>query len=340
MIIYIMSNANNTTAKEAKKGISMREIMNLKELGALIPLVLLMAVASIISPSFLGSNNLLDILRTTSYTTILAVPLTMLMASGRMDMSIGATTALGGIVAAMVQVAVGDTVLGLIVGILSGMAVGVCVGLVNSVLVDYLMLPGFIATLAVSNIVDGISAVVTKNIAVVGISKSFKAIAQTRIGGSVSITVVYAIVVAVVGYIIMSRMKVGRKILAVGGNADAANLAGINVRRIHTGLFVTVSVFAAISGVLYCSRFSSAQLTAGSGTSLTIMSSVIIGGTQLRGGTGTVIGSVLGCLLFAVITNALVVMGISTNWQNVVYGAILVAALVIDFIRQRSARRA
>lgn len=330
-----MSNAKQPTP-DSKSGFSLKDIMNLKELGALIPLILLMIIASIINPSFLGSANLLDILRTTSYTTILAVPLTMLMSSGRMDMSIGATTALGGIVAAMVQTAGAP----LIVAILAGVAVGVCVGLVNAILVDYLSLPGFIATLAVSNIVDGISSVITNNMPVVGISSGFKAIAQTRLFGQVQITVLYALVVAVVGYIAMSRMKVGRKMLAVGGNADAANLAGINVKRIHTGLFILVSVFAALSGVLYASRFSSAQLTAGSGTSLTIMSSVIIGGTQLRGGTGTVVGSVLGCLLFAVITNALVVMGISTNWQNVVYGGILVAALVIDYFRQKSARRA
>ena len=138
----------------------------------------------------------------------------------------------------------------------------------------------------------------------------------------------------------MKHMKIGRKILAVGGNTEAANLAGINVKRIHTGLFILVGIFGAVSGILYCSRFSSAQLTAGAGTSLTIMSSVIIGGTAMRGGSGTIVGSVLGCMLFAVITNALVVMGISTNWQNVVYGLILVIALLIDYFRQKSARRA
>ena len=144
----------------------------------------------------------------------------------------------------------------------------------------------------------------------------------------------------VIGYVIMKHMKIGRKILAVGGNTEAANLAGINVKRIHTGLFILVGIFGAVSGILYCSRFSSAQLTAGAGTSLTIMSSVIIGGTAMRGGSGTIVGSVLGCMLFAVITNALVVMGISTNWQNVVYGLILVIALLIDYFRQKSARRA
>lgn len=315
---------------------SLKEIMKVKELGALIPLVLLVVVASLVNPNFMRPTNLFDILKTTSYTTVLAVPLTMLMASGRMDMSIGATTALGGIIVAMAQTSGVPLPLAILLGIL----VGVLIGLTNAILVDYFNLPGFIATLAVSNIVDGISSVITNNNPIPGISQAFKAIAQTRIAGQLTITVIYALVFAAIGFIVMSRMKIGRMILAVGGNAEAANLAGINVKKIHTGLFILVSVFAVLSGVLYCSRFSSAQLTAGSGTSLTIMSSVIIGGTAMRGGTGTVIGSVLGCLLFSVITNALVVMGISTNWQNVVYGVILVAALLIDFFRQQSTRRA
>lgn len=315
---------------------SLSDIMKIKELGALLPLILLMVIASVVNPAFMGKNNLLDILRTTSYTTMLAVPLTMLMSSGRMDMSIAATTALGGIIAAMAETNGVPLVFSLLLGILVGALIGFC----NAILVDYFALPGFIATLAVSNVVEGISAVITNNNPIPGISSGFKAIAQTRIVGQLPITVIYAAVLAVIGYIVMTKMKIGRKLLAVGGNAEAANLAGIDVKKIHTGLFILVGIFGSVSGILYCSRFSSAQLTAGAGTSLTIMSSVIIGGTAMRGGSGTIIGSVLGCLLFSVITNALVVMGISTNWQNVVYGLILVAALLIDFFRQKSARKA
>ena len=316
--------------------LSLGDMMKVKELGALLPLIILVIVASAVNPAFLNSNNLFDILKTTSYTTILAVPLTMLMASGRMDMSIAATTALGGIITAMAETNGIPLSISILLGILVGAAVGTC----NAILVDYFKLPGFIATLAVSNIVEGISSVITNNNPIPGISGAFKAIAQTRLAGQITITVIYALILAVIGFIVMNRMKIGRMLLAVGGNAEAANLAGINVKKIHTGLFILVGSFASLSGILYCSRFSSAQLTAGAGTSLTRMSSVIIGGTAMRGGSGTIAGSVLGCMLFAVITNALVVMGISTNWQNVVYGLILVIALLIDYFRQKSARRA
>ena len=320
---------------ESKK-FAMSDVMKVKELGAVIPLIIITVIATLVNPSFLGSANLFDILKTTSYTVILGVPLTLLLASGRMDLSIGDTTALGGIIAALAATHGVPLPIALVLGIGVGLLVGFC----NSILVEWLALPGFIATLAVSNIVSGTSSVVTNNQPVSGISQGFKAIAQTRIGGQLTITVVYAVVVAVIGHILLTRTKYGRKILAVGGNPEAANLAGIDTKKLHMQMYMLAGAFAAVSGILYCSRFSSAQLTAGAGTSLTILSSAIIGGTSMRGGSGTVIGTVLGCLLFSVITNALIVMGVSTNWQNVVYGAILVAALVIDYFRQRSARRA
>lgn len=321
---------------EQKKKFSFKNLMKVNELGAVIPLVLIFIVATIINPSFMSKANLMDILKTTSYTVILGVPLTLLLASGRMDLSIGATTALGGIIAAVAQ----TSGIPLPIALLLGVAVGLLVGFANSVLVEWLSLPGFIATLAMSNIVDGTSSVITNNQPVSGISAGFKAIAQTRLNGSLTITVVYAIIVAVLGHVLLKYTKYGRKILAVGGNAEAANLSGINTKKFHMHMYMLAGAFAAVSGILYCSRFSSAQLTAGSGTSLTILSSAIIGGTSMRGGNGTVIGTVLGCLLFTVITNALIVMGVSTNWQNVVYGCILVAALLIDYMRQKSARRA
>lgn len=318
------------------KKLNVKSLLSIKELGAVIPLVLISVIATIINPRFISAVNLFDILKTTSYTVIMGVPLTLLLASGRMDLSIGATTALGGIIAAMAE----THGVPLPVALLLGILVGVLVGYLNSVMVEWLALPGFIATLAMSNIVDGTSAVVTNNEAISGISASFKAIAQTRLAGQVTVTVIYAAVVAIIGHIVLSRTKYGRKILAVGGNAEAANLAGIDTKKVHMQMYMLAGAFAAVSGIMYCSRFSSAQLTAGSGTSLTILSSAIIGGTSMRGGNGTIIGTVLGCLLFAVITNALVVMGVSTNWQNVVYGLILVAALLIDYVRQKSARRA
>ena len=149
-----------------------------------------------------------------------------------------------------------------------------------------------------------------------------------------SLVVVYALIIGIVGHIILKKMKYGREVLAVGGNQETAYLSGINPATKHIQLYIAVGVFAALTGILYASRFSSAQINAGSGTELTIMASVIIGGTSMFGGSGTVVGSGLGCILFAMITNALIVMGVSTFWQKVVFGVILVLSLFIDRYRR------
>lgn len=308
----------------------LKKMLEVKEIGVILPLAILIIVAMLVNPAFLGWNNILDILRTASFTGVIAVPLTLLLASGRMDLSIAATTTLGGVVAALAETNGVPLVFSLLLAVL----VGGIVGLLNGVLVEKFAMPGFIATMATSYVVKGISAVITNNNPVSGISDSFQALAKTRVFGSVWITILYVVVVGTIGQVILTRMKYGRTTLAVGGNPETANLAGIDVKRRHTELFVLVGIFAALAGCMHCARFASAQLTAGSGTELTILASCIIGGTSLRGGTGTVVGSFLGCILFATITNALLVMGVPTTWQNVVYGGILIVALFIDIIKR------
>lgn len=315
---------------ERNKTKNWKALLDIKEISVILPLLILIIVAMLVNPSFLSMSNILDILRTSSFTAMIAVPLTFLMASGRMDLSIAATTTLGGLVAALAQV----NGVPWFLAIMLAMIVGASVGLANSLLVEKFQMPGFIATMATSYVVKGIGSVITNNNPVSGISDSFQALAKTRVFGSVWITILYAIVIGFLGQIVLTRMKYGRSTLAVGGNPETAHLAGIDVKRRHTELFVLVGVFAGLAGTLHCARFASAQLTAGSGTELTILASCIIGGTSLRGGTGTVVGSLLGCVLFATITNALLVMGVPTTWQNVVYGAILIVALFIDIFKR------
>lgn len=135
-------------------------------------------------------------------------------------------------------------------------------------------------------------------------------------------------------HILLTRTKFGRAVAACGGNRETAKLAGINVTRTRYVVEIMVSVFAAFCGVCMCSRFNSGQTSAGNGTELTIMASVIIGGTSMMGGTGTILGAFLGCVLLAVINNGLVLMHVSTNWQNMIFGLILVVSLFIDKYRR------
>ena len=182
--------------------------------------------------------------------------------------------------------------------------------------------------------VNGIIAITTQNLAISGFSDGFKVLGQARVFGNVPLPVIYALAIGVVGHILLTRTKFGRATLAIGGNEETAYLAGINVRAKRIAIYTATSVMAALVGVLMASRFASAQPNAGTGTELTIMASVIIGGTSMFGGTGTVLGSALGCILLATITNALIVMGVSTFWQNLIFGIILLAAIFIDKYRR------
>ncbi len=316
---------------EKKKTPVLKKVMGAQELSALIPLILMVIISTIIQPAFLSLTNIFDILRSASFTFILAVPLTFLMSSQQMDLSIGATTAFGGVIAAMAATRWG---IPLVFSIILGLLAGCAVGLVNGILVVKCKLPSFITTMGVQYAITGLISVITSNNAVLGLSDAFKKIAQTRIFGNMSLVVLYAFIIGVVGHIILKKMKYGREVLAVGGNQETAYLSGINPATKHIQLYIAVGFFAALTGILYASRFSSAQINAGSGTELTIMASVIIGGTSMFGGSGTVIGSGLGCILFAMITNALIVMGVSTFWQKVVFGVILILSLFIDRYRR------
>ena len=320
-----MVKKSNTLAR------AMKSFFHAKESSAVLPLIILAIVANFVNSGFLSSGNIFDILRSTSFNFILAVPITFLMASGRMDLSVGSTTALGGVVAAIAQINGVPLALAICFGLLSG----IIVGFINGFFVEYCKMPAFIMTMAMQYLVNGLVAVMTGNNAITDLSQPFRGIAQTRIFGGLSITVIYALVIGIIGYLMMNQTKYGREVLAIGGNEETAFLSGINNRKKHMQLFIATGFFAALTGVLYASRFSSAQINAGSGTELTIMASVIIGGTSLFGGAGTIVGSALGCILFATITNALPVMGVSTSWQRVAFGLILVIALFIDQVRLR-----
>jgi ribose/xylose/arabinose/galactoside ABC-type transport system permease subunit len=207
--------------------------------------------------------------------------------------------------------------------------------MVNGIIIVYYALPSFIATLGVQYAVNGIIAVSTKALAISGFPAGFKLLGQTRIQG-VPLPVIYAIVIGIVAHIILVYTKHGRAILAIGGNKETAYLSGINVRFKVFSTYIATATLAALSGVLIASRFTTAQPAAGTGTELTIMASVIIGGTSMFGGSATIIGSFLGCVLLATIQNALIVMSVSVFWQNLIFGIILLIAIFIDRYRRKT----
>ena len=315
--------------KKLNKGVS--ALASKPEMGVVLPLIILLAVIGCVNSNFFAPANLIDILRSSSYTFIIAAPLTLLMISGGMDLSIAAATALGCVVCAW---GIADFHIGIIPSVLLALAAGAVVGLIKAFLVVKLDLPAFIITLGLTKIINSFILVTTDGIAVSNLNNNaFKQLGQGKLG-SVYWTIIIAAAIGICMHILLRSTRFGREVAACGGNRETAKLAGINVVRVRFTVEILVSVFAALCGVCMCSRFYSGQPAAGSGTELTIMASVIIGGTSMMGGTGSILGSFLGCLLLAVINNGLVLMRVSTNWQNMIFGIILVISLIIDKYRR------
>lgn len=308
-----------------------KAFLSKNELGAVLPLAILLIVVAFINPNFFAARNVLDILRTASFSFIVAIPLTFLLSAQGMDLSVGAVTSLGGVVCAMALKAG----VPLPIAILLALAAGAAAGAVNGILIIYSNLPPFIATMGTQYAFNGLIAIITQNLAISNFEGNFKVISQYKLFGLVPMPILYAIILGVLAHILLVKTRFGREILAIGGNRETAYLAGIPVNKRRFATYVVTSIFAALAGVLIASRFASAQPAAGSGTELSIMAGVIIGGTSMFGGQGTVIGSALGCILLATITNALILMNVSTLWEKMIYGLILIVALYVDKYRRK-----
>lgn len=311
----------------------LKRAMAIPESAVVLVLSIMIVVIGIVEPKFFRVANLMDVLRNASYSFIIAAPLTLNMMSGGMDLTVGAVTSIGGVVCATLMLAGVPAPL----AILAAVAVGALCGIVKAYVTVTMNLQAFIATLGLRYVFDGALLVYTLgNPTLVGdASSGFKALGQGSVGGMYW-SVIIAIVFAVVFQIILKNTRYGRELCAVGGNEETARLAGINVHKVRYIISILLSATAAFVGVLYCSRYNSAQPTIGSGTEMTIMASVIIGGASTGGGSGSLFGSFLGTVLIAVIKNGLVLMQVSSYWQNLVFGAILVLSLYIDKIRRTS----
>lgn len=307
-----------------------RLMLSKNEIGTLVPLIVICIVIGIVNVNFFAVDNLLDILRTTSFSFIVAVPLTYLLIAADLDLSIGAVTSLGGVVTAFALMNGAPVIIAILLGVFSGTVVGVF----KSLIIVKGGLPAFIVTLGLQYVINGIISISTKGMPISGFPESFKFLGQAKVFNKLHLTIIIAILVGVIFHIILTKSKYGRSIFAVGGNCETAYLAGIPVKKRQMGVHILVSTFAAFAGVLMASRFASAQPNSGSGTELTIMAAVIIGGTSMFGGSGSILGTAIGCLLLSIINNGLILMRIPSFWQNLIYGLILLISVALDKYRQ------
>lgn len=318
----------NTESKGKKL---LNQALSIPESAVVMVLAIMIIIVGIVEPKFFRAANLMDVLRNASYSFIIAAPLTLNMMSGGMDLTVGAVTSLGGVVCATLMLSGVPAPIAILAAILAG----VLCGIIKAYVTVTVGLQAFIATLGLRYVFDGALLVYTRgDPTLVGDAGSvFKALGQGSVAGMYW-SVIIAIIFAVVFQVILKNTRYGRELCAVGGNEETARLAGINVHKVRYIISILLSATAAFVGVIYCSRYNSAQPTIGTGTEMTIMAAVIIGGASTGGGSGSLFGSFLGCVLIAVIKNGLVLMQISSYWQNLVFGAILVLALYIDKMRR------
>jgi ribose transport system permease protein len=303
-------------------------------------LFLVLAVAgtimSLVSPVFLSVANIEAILIALSMEATIAVGMALLLISGGLDLSVGSTLALAGVVTGLTLNAGVPAPLAMAVGL--GAALGV--GLVNGLLVARLKINPFITTLGMAMALRGLLLVLARGRAVLNLSSAFTVIGQGRLFG-VQYPIYIMLALVFVGELLVRNSRFFRQSYYVGGNERAARLSGINVGLVKIFNYCLVALLAGVAGLMITARFGSASVTIGSGVELRVITAVIIGGASLNGGEGTVFGAFLGALFMGVLANSLNLLGVDVYWQNLVTGAILILAVVVDVLNeQRKSREA
>lgn len=301
-----------------------------RNIGTIIGLILLVVIISVSTPRFLTASNLLNLLRSNAVNAIISCGMLMAILLGEIDISVGSTVGLSGIIGAYMITNAGLPV-GLTVVICLG--VGALVGIVNGVAISYLKVPAFVATLATQSIGRGLTEIISGGVTIRVRNDAYTSIGNTSVGG-VSVIIIYAAVVLVFTWFLLNRTRFGYYIYALGGNKLAAQYSGVNVKKYNMLPYVLIGLFCGLGGLIWSARLGSAAATLGSGFEMDAIAAVVIGGTSMSGGVGTVGGTFIGILIIGVITNGLNLMGINSFWQEVFKGIIILAAVIIDVVRK------
>lgn len=320
----------NTEKKQSSKVYSDLKMFLLNN-KALLILIVLFIVASIGSDVFLTGTNLMNVVRQVAVSIVLGMGFTLVIASGTMDLSVGTMLGLIGVIMAKVSLIDG---MPLIVALLVGVLCGTVFGMINGFISVRYNLNPFIVTLSTQQIFKGANYLLCNNSPISSISSSFKAIGQGMVG-PVPIPIIIVIVVAVTVSIIFYKMEFGRHIIALGGNAEAARVSGINIKRVRIGVYTLMGICVSIAAMIMTGRVGSAQPSAGQGMEMDAICSVVLGGTTLGGGKGKIGGTVLGCLIVGVINNCLNLLRIDSNWQLIAKGMLILLAVILDVKTER-----
>ena len=296
-----------------------------------IGLLIIWVILSLTTDNFLTTNNVLNILLQASHLWILAGGVTVTLIAAEIDLSIASIEALAGAVIAVVIVQAG---MPWPLALLAGVAVGALAGVLNGFFTTRYAMPSFVTTLAMLGIARGLAFVITDGESVYGLPGGFVWIGQGKFG-PVPVPIVEAALVLVALHVMLTRTKIGLNIYAVGGNPEAARLAGINVARTKMFVLILSGFTAALAGVVLAARLGTGSGQVGEADLLDAIAAVVIGGTSLFGGVGRISGTAMGVILIVSIRNGLVLLGVGAFWQPVAIGSLILAAVFLDHVTKK-----
>ncbi len=321
------------TTDRANAGVGLGRLFSLRgATGPLVGLVLLCVFLSFATDSFLSVRNLLNILDQITVLGIMAVGMTFVILIGGIDLAVGSVLALAMMVMGYLS---NDMGLPLQLAIVVALIVAAGTGAVSGLLVTAFGVPAFIATLAMMSVARGLANMITDGQQIVGFPGWFNLMAIIRYGGFLTLTVGLMLVVFALGWAFLRYTSAGRSLYAIGGNAEVARLAGINVKLATIGVYVVSGLLAGLAGIVLAARLDSVQPSSGFTYELDTIAAVVIGGTSLSGGTGGIPGTIIGVLIIGVLRNGLNLLGVSPFTQQVVIGLVIALAVAAEALKKK-----
>ncbi len=311
----------------------------MQKLLAFAALIVLFVVFSVASPNFFQFNNIIGILLATAVNGILALGVTFIITTGGIDLSVGTVMTLSAVMAGVFITYWG---LPVPLGVLAGLSTGALAGLANGLIITKMRIPPFIATLGMMMIARGLALVISGLTPIYfNDAPSFTTIAMGSVLGAIipgfeiPNAVLILFLAAIVAGFILSKTVLGRYTFALGSNEEATRLSGVNVAAWKTAVYALGGAFSGLGGVVIAARLNSAQPSLGAGYELDAIAAVVIGGTSLSGGEGTILGTIIGAFIISTLTNGLRILSVPQEWQIVITGVIVITAVYLDIIRRR-----
>ena len=302
-----------------------------RKYGILLVLILVIIIFSLASPNFLSLDNMITILRQVSVTGIVGVGMTFVMLIGGLDLSVGSVAALTGVVSADLMMRGVHPLAAILLGIL----IAALAGFLTGVIVSKVKIPALIVTLGGMDVFRGIAYLLTDGLPIYGLPREWAVISQGYILKLIPIPVAVMAVAYLVGSFLLNRTCFGRRMYALGGNEEAAKLSGIHVDWIRILTFTLCGLLTGIAGILLMFRINSGQPAAANSLEMDVITGVALGGVSLRGGEGKLFGVFVGVLIIGILSNGLIILGISDYAQMVIKGAVLILAVGLDGISKR-----